>query len=279
MTTDVRYNARSLRIGAVGYLNSKPLVEGLSHFVQGASLQFDTPSQLAERMKSGEFDIGLIPVVEFLSWEKATYVGGLAVGSFGPVMSVCVHSRKPFDQIRSMALDEGSKTSIALMRILFKEHGWNAGITESFPLTKRPEDNFADALLLIGDRAMVQELKGYPYKMDLGEEWKRMTGLPFVYALWAVRPGLELTLDEIQGFHRALAAGKKKILEIAGREASRLGKDPGLCVKYLTQNIKYELDNKELEGLRLFQKKLENMGMIHGREIHEVDRLDSPGNG
>jgi len=266
---------RSLRIGAVGYLNSKPLVEGLQSFLPSATLEFDMPASLAIRMKSGEFDVGLIPAVEFLGWERSTYIPGLCVGSFGTVLSVCVHSRKPFGQIQSMALDAGSRTSIALMKVIFHENGWQLEKTKPFPLESHPEENIADAVLLIGDRAMIGELEGYPFKMDLGDEWKRLTGLPFVFALWAVRPGLKLTTPQTNAFHQALRLGKENIKTIAYREATALGKNPEKCLNYLTKNIKFDLGNSELEGLTLFQAKLISMGLIHQRIFHEVDQLNT----
>lgn len=266
---------RPLRIGAVGYINSKPLVEGLLAFLPSATLDFDFPASLALRMKSGEFDVGLIPAVEFLGWERSTYIPGMCVGSFGPVLSVCVHSRKPFAQIQSMALDAGSRTSIALMKVIFRENGWQLEKTKPFPLESTPEDNIADAILLIGDRAMIGDLEGYPFKMDLGDEWKRLTGLPFVFALWAVQPGLKLTTTETNAFQKALTLGKQNIEAIANKEAAALGKNPEKCLSYLTKNIKFDLGQRELEGLTLFQTKLIRMGLIHQRIFHEVDQLDT----
>lgn len=267
--------SKPLRVGAVGYLNSKPLVEGLQSFLPSSTLSFDTPASLAFRMKSGEFDVGLIPVVEFLAWERSTYIPGLSVGCFGPVLSVCIHSRKPFGQLQSMALDAGSRTSIALMKVIFRENGWQLEKTQPFPLESTPEDNIADAILLIGDRAMVGDLNGYPFKMDLGEEWKRLTGLPFIFALWAVQPGLKLSKTQTEAFHQALCLGKQNLEAIALKESKALGKDPEKCLSYLTNNIKFDLGNNELEGLKLFQTKLNGMGLIQKRIFHEVDQIDT----
>lgn len=278
MPTDFSHDCRALRVGAVGYLNSKPLVEGLETLLPHATVKYDAPASLAQRMKSGEFDIGLIPVVEFLTWEAATYIGGLAVACSGPVGSVCVHSRVPFNQVRTMALDEGSRTSIALMHVLFRENGWDSGKTCPFPLDKNPMDSKEDAILLIGDRAMAAGLDGYSHRLDLGEEWHRLTGLPFVFALWAVRPGLGLTEKEIGAFHAALALGRSHVAEIARREAEALGLDTKSCIHYLTHNIRFDLGELELRGLSVFQKKLKTSGLITGRDIHEVHRLDTWGN-
>ena len=267
--------SNQMRIGVVSYLNSKPLVEGLQSLLPKAILEFDTPSRLSTRMKSGEFDIGLIPSVEFLAWENSTFIGGIAVACFGQVQSVCIHSKKPLNQIRSMALDEGSKTSIALMRVIFEENNWKLNETKSFPMDGNPHDIHSDAVLLIGDRAMADYLPGFPFKMDLGEEWKRLTGLPFVFALWAVRPGLKLSAMEIKAFHEALNLGKKNIRDIATRESTLLGKDSEKCFLYLTNNIKFDLGTGELTALSLFQTKLVGMGLIKGRNFHEVDQLGS----
>jgi chorismate dehydratase len=174
-----------------------------------------------------------------------------------------------------MALDEGSKTSIALMRVIFEENNWKLDETKSFPMDCNPHDIHSDAVLLIGDRAMASNIPGCPFKMDLGEEWKRLTGLPFVFALWAVRPGLKLSAMEIKAFHEALDLGKRNIRNIATRESALLGKDPDRCFLYLKNNIKFDLGPVELKALTLFQTKLVEMGLIKGRNFHEVDQLDS----
>lgn len=265
-----------LRIGAVSYLNSKPLVEELDRLLPRSTLEFDTPSRLAHRMKSGEFDIGLIPLVEFLNWEDCRYLPGMAVGCQGPVRSVCVHSKVDWKLVNSMAMDEGSRTSVALTRVIFRDRGWNTGPTHPLPMTDSPSASSADAVLLIGDRAMDPSLPGYPWKLDLGQQWLELTGLPFVFALWAVRPGLKVSSAAIAAFQESLELGKQRIAKIARREAGILKKKEADCLDYLTNNIKYDLGPEQLKGIAEFQKKLDSLGLAKWRTIHEVDQDDSP---
>lgn len=264
-----------LRIGAVGYLNSKPLVENLQALVPGSALEFELPSRLADRMAAGEFDVGLIPVVEFLKNPSSTYLPGLAVGCRGPVLSVCVFSKVPLDQICSISIDEGSRTSAALLRVLFQGNNWPIGSVFPLPVSQSAETVETDAVLIIGDRAMRQTLSGFPYRLDLGEEWYRQTGLPFVFAVWAVRSGLKLAPEVIDGFQAALKLGMLSVANIAVREAAHLGKDPDLCLHYLSHHIRYDLGRAELAGLYLFQRRLDQLELVPWRTIHEVHRLDS----
>jgi chorismate dehydratase len=268
-------SGQGLRIGAVGYLNSKPLVEDLQALIPGSSLEFELPSHLADRMAEGEFDVGLIPVVEFLKNRFCTYLPGLAVGCRGPVLSVCVFSKVPFDQIRSISIDEGSRTSAALLRILFHGNYWSIGNVHPLPICQSAETVETDAVLIIGDRAMRQKLPGFPHRLDLGEEWFRQTGLPFVFAVWAVRPGLHLAHEVIEGFQAALNRGMQSLPRLAVREAALLGKDPDLCLHYLSHHIRYDLGATELAGLHLFQRRLDQLAIVPWRAIHEVHRLDS----
>lgn len=263
-----------LRIGAVGYLNSKPLVEDLQVLVPGSTLEFELPSRLADRMAVGAFDIGLIPVVEFLKNRSSTYIPGLAVGCRGPVLSVSVFSRVPFDRIGSISVDEGSRTSVALLRILFHENSWPLETVVPLPISQPAESVQTDAVLIIGDKAMRHELPGFPHRLDLGEEWFRQTGLPFVFAVWAVRPGLALSREVVEGFQAALNHGIEALPRLATREATLLGKDPKLCLHYLSHHIRYRLGSSELAGLHRFQHRLNQLALVPWRSIHEVHQLD-----
>src|SRR5437764_13547276 len=182
----------TLRVGAVNYLNSKPLIERLTDFAPSVELSLDLPSRLADRMAAGGLDVGLIPVVEFFRGDGYSFVPNIAIGSRGPVLSVTLFSRVPWPEIRSVALDEGSRTSSALTQILLrKRYGVNPEV-RPLPIDAGPEDVKTDAVLLIGDRAMRACLPGFRYAFDLGEAWPAWTGLPTVHALWAVRGGVRL---------------------------------------------------------------------------------------
>lgn len=249
-----------LRVGAVNYLNTKPLIERLSEFAPEIDLTLDLPSRLADQMAAGELDVGLIPVVEFFRGDGYTFIPGIAIGSRGPVLSVTLFSRVPWMAIRSVALDEGSRTSSALTQILLrKRYGVNPEVCP-LPIDTPAEDMTTDAVLLIGDRAMRACLPGFRYSYDLGEEWTAWTGLPMVYAVWAVRGGIELGATE-KAFHRAKEYGLSQVGQIAEREALALGLDPGYCRRYLDTLIRYDLGPLELAGLRKYRELAVELGL------------------
>lgn len=249
-----------LRVGAVNYLNTKPLIERLTDLAPQIELSLDLPSRLADQMAAGELDVGLIPVVEYFRGDGYSFIPGIAIGSRGPVLSVTLFSRVPWPEIRSVALDEGSRTSSALSQILLRQrYGVNPAI-RSLPIDAIAEDVPADAVLLIGDRAMRACLPGFRFAYDLGEEWSNWTDLPMVYALWAVRGGVELGATE-QAFHQAKAYGLSKAGEIAQREAPALGLDPGYCRRYLDTLIRYDLGPRELAGLRRYHELAAEIGL------------------
>jgi chorismate dehydratase len=267
----------NLRIGAVNYLNTRPLIERLTDFAPNLELTLDLPSRLADRMAAGDLDVGLIPVIEFFRGDRYSYIPDIAIGSRGPVLSVTLFSRVPWPEIRSVALDEGSRTSSALTRILL---GKRYGIEpEVCPLAiDTPADDLAtDAVLLIGDRAMRACLPGYRYAYDLGQEWTDWTGLPMVYAVWAVRPEVELGAAE-HAFHRAREHGLAHAGEIAQRESARLGLDPGFCRRYLTNIIRYDLGSAELAGLRKYHQLAAELGLAPrgaSIDLHRPDLVES----
>lgn len=246
-----------LRVGAVNYLNTKPLVEGLMDFAPNIHLSFDLPSRLADQMAAGELDVGLIPVVEFFRAKTYTIVPGCSISSRGPVLSVTLFSRVPWGEIRSVSLDEGSRTSAALTKILLA----NPAIQyHPLPISAPADDAPTDAVLLIGDRAMKACLPGFEFSYDLGAEWFDRTGLPMVFAVWAVRPGVDLGEAE-QAFVKAKRHGLSRAGVIAEREAKLLGLDPGYCRRYFDTIIRYDLGEPELAGLRRYYQLATDLGL------------------
>ena len=155
-------------------------------------LVLDVPSRLADLLADGRLDVALIPAIEYFRGEAYTIVPNIAIASRGAVLSVTLFSRVPWDGIRRVALDVGSRTSAALAQVLLrKKHGLRPEVLP-LALESNAEDADADAVLLIGDRAMRACLPGFAHAYDLGREWHEWTGLPFVYAFWAVREGVEL---------------------------------------------------------------------------------------
>jgi chorismate dehydratase len=250
MTTSIE---GAVRIGAVNYLNSKPLIEGLAGLLPDAELSLDYPSRLADDLEAGRLDVALVPSIEVLRHPNYEVVSDACVATHGPVMSVKLYSRVPFGMIRSLALDAGSRTSAALVRIMLRERYGVIPRLEPFPFEQSPSATRADALLMIGDRAMHQPEGEFVGTWDLGEEWLRWTGLPFVFAVWAARAGTELaTVEEALGKARDL--GLERAATIAKREAPLLGLSEATAYNYLTKNLHFRIGPAERSGLRLFSR-------------------------
>jgi chorismate dehydratase len=238
----------SIRIGAVNYLNTKPLIHDLTALAPQAELVLEVPSRLADLLSQGRLDVGLIPAIEYFRAGTYSIVPGLCIGSRGPVLSVTLFSRVPWKDIRRVALDVGSRTSAALTQIILRKRYGIAPQIVPLPMDQQAEQSDADAVLLIGDRAMRACLPGFEFAFDLGREWHDWTGLPFVYAFWAVREGVEL--GAVEGArHESLRRGRRDVGKIAQEEAPRLGLDAGFCRRYLDTIIQFDMGPRELEGL------------------------------
>jgi chorismate dehydratase len=211
----------------------------------------DYPSRLAPQLQEGQLEVALIPVIEYFRSADYTLVPGISIASHGPVLSVTLFSRVPWTAIRRVALDEGSRTSAALAQILLRQrHGIKPEV-RPLDFDQPAENTDADAVLLIGDRAMRACLPGFAHAFDLGQEWHEWTGLPFVYAAWAVRAGVELGPVQ-DALHEAKKRGCANVGLIAAREAPGLGLDAGFCRRYLSNIIRFDLGPRELAGLQRF---------------------------
>jgi chorismate dehydratase len=242
---------RALRIGAVKYLNTKPLIHELEELALETELVLDLPSKLAEDLAEGTLDVALIPVIEYFRGDGYRIVPDIAIASFGPVLSVTLFSRKPWSAIRRVALDVGSRTSAALTQVLLrKRYGVTAELID-LPMNADADQVDADAVLLIGDRAMGACLPGFAHAFDLGQEWHDWTAMPFVYAVWAVRPGAVLGTVET-ALHEAKERGRRDVGRIAHHEAPGLGLDAGFCRRYLANIIRFDLGPREQVGLMHF---------------------------
>jgi chorismate dehydratase len=238
----------AVRVGAVNYLNTKPLIHELETLASNIELLLDVPSRLADLLAEGRLDVALIPAIEYFRSGSYTIVPDISIASRGPVLSVTLFSRVPWQSIRRVALDEGSRTSAALCQILLRKRYGVEPEVLSLPLDRAAEDVNADAVLLIGDRAMRACLPGFAHAFDLGQEWHDWTGLPFVYAFWAVREGVELG-SAAEAFQEAKRRGSAQIGPIAHREAPHLGLDAGFCRRYLQSIIHFDLGPREQAGL------------------------------
>lgn len=233
-----------IRIGCVPYLNAKPLLEGLD----GVLLL--PPADLVGLLTGGKLDVALLPAVEVLR-RKLAFVPGIAIASPGKTDSVKLHHHVPVAEIRRVALDRNSRTSNMLTRVLLeKRYGLRPKYVVRDP-SKGLSFKAVDAVVTIGDTSF---RPGSAPFLDLGSEWRAFTGKPFVYALWAHRPGHPAAREIAATLKAAKRRGTARIPEIAKREAARLKLTPAYCRKYLTEAITFDLGPAERAGLRLFGK-------------------------
>ena len=241
-----------LRIGAVAYLNAKPLVCGLSRLAPRAEVIVDLPSRLADELAAGRLDVALIPSVEYFSHPGYRIVSDACVACDGPVMSVKLFGRVPAPRISTLDLDEGSRTSAALARILLAERLGRKPRSRPLPIGDSLGDSTADAVLLIGDRAIREPAGRFAFVWDLGEEWSRWTGLPFVFAMWVARPEVELG-NLAEALNAARDEGVRRLDEIAARESLNLAIPAATCRRYLRNHLRFELGPRQRQGLERFR--------------------------
>ena len=261
-----------LRVGAVSYLNTKPLIHGLAPATPGIELSLDYPSRLADQLSAGELDVALIPSIEFLAAPDMAIVSDACIGCRGPVWSVKLYFRCPPADVRTLAVDEGSRTSGVMAQILLHQlHGVRPKL-QRLPLSAGASDCDADCVLVIGDRAMHQSNRGFAEVWDLGDRWCRWAELPFVFAMWVARRGI--AAEEI-GAVLSLARdrGVAAIADIAREHAARMGFTVEQVIDYLSYNLHFTLGAREHRGLRLFYRHAADLGLAPaGRETTWDDR-------
>lgn len=249
------------RLGAVQYLNTKPLVHGLA--ARGLDVAYDLPSRLADRLSRRELDVALIPAIELFRGDGYRIVSDACIGCRGPVMSVKVFFRTSPARVGSLAVDEGSRTSATLARILLAERYGIRPEIEVLPIGSRIEETRADAVLLIGDRAIGSVRGAFQVVWDLGDEWVRWQDLPFVFAVWAARK--DVPAAAVSGVAPILAAardtGRANLAAIASAEAASHGLTVPQCLGYLRDNLHYELGPRERAGLATFYRLAVDLGL------------------
>ena len=250
-----------LRVGAVQYLNTRPLVQGLA--ASDLDLSYDLPSHLADSLAAGRLQVALVPSVEVFRHPEFRIVSDACIGCRGAVMSVKLLFRVPPHRVASLAVAEGSRKSASLARILLAEmHGVLPRI-EPLPIGAGSNDTEADAILLIGDRALGPATAGGSFQgvWDLGDEWCRWTGLPFVFAVWAARPDA-VSPELAARLAAARDAGLANLPAIAAVEAATHGLTIPQCLGYLRDNLHYHLGARELEALRLFREHAVRLALV-----------------
>jgi chorismate dehydratase len=251
-----------LRVGIVNFLNSKPLAWGFlkGHHADLFAPSYHPPALVARLLGQGNLDIGLIPSIEVQRIPNLRVLPDMCVGAKREVRSVVLVSRGPVEEIRRVALDLNSRTSSTLVRILMRER-W--GLDPEY-LHERPDPermlNEADAALIIGDPALRLDREKY-HVIDLAAEWNTLTGLPFVFAVWAVRPEVEVP-DLPFYFKSSLRYGLSSLDTLVREAAAELGLDTSEVRSYLTENLHFFLRAEEIEGLEEFYRRAYSHGMI-----------------
>ncbi|MCG8449544.1 MAG: menaquinone biosynthesis protein [Pirellulales bacterium] len=251
-----------LRIGAVNYLNTRPLVYGLADLLPEAQLSYDYPSRLADSLSVGDLDIALVPSIELALHPEWSIVSDACIGCLGSVLSVKLMFRVAPQKVRQLALDDGSRTSAVLAQILLAElYGVRPEIIP-LPLGYEPEESAADAVLVIGDRAIRSRQSDFVEVWDLGDRWCRWAELPMVFAMWVARPGVVVEAPAI-----ALAAardyGVEKLQVIAAEQSLAMQLPQPLVEEYLCRNLYYRLGPRQQRGLALYYQKAAELGFIH----------------
>jgi chorismate dehydratase len=252
---------KRVRLGAVGYLNARPLVHGLDQRTDLVDLRFDVPSRCATRLHEGGIDLGMIPSIEYLRGpEPYRIVPDLGIISHAEVASVALFSRVPLAQVRRIGLDTSSRTSAGLTRVLCREAWGIDPVFEPLPPGVAAAVEEVDAALLIGDPALfLDHASAGLTKIDLGAEWTRLTGLPFVWAFWAGRAGA-VDAARIAALQEARDKGVRDSDAIA--DAYCGPERAALCRTYLRENIKYRLGEREAQGLRRYYELAARHGVV-----------------
>lgn len=250
----------TIRIGAVSYLNTKPLIFQLKELLPGCELILDLPSRLADRLAARDLDVALIPSVEYLRGVGGVIVSDACIACHGEVRSVRLIFRKPPQQIESLALDVGSRTSATLAQVLLAKRFGIRPKLQPLAIDSSLEETDADACLIIGDRAMNIATSPYCEVWDLGQEWTQETGLPFVFALWIAHT--ELAAPIVEAFELSRDAGLSNLDQIVSQEAPRYGLSEAACREYFQQHLYFYLGREELAGLQLFSDQAAQLGLI-----------------
>jgi len=231
-----------LRIGCVKYLNARPLIHGWS-----GAVDFDHPAALCRKLERGDLDVAMVSSLEFLRRPIYRIVDKISISSRGPVYSVLVAHREELSRIQEIKLDPASETSVALLRCLLAQRGLNPRLVLWH---RHPAD--ATARLLIGDQAIRFRKKHSDYRLwDLGEEWKNAINLPFVFALWLIRPEIEKAKEIADALRRLRDHNLENLDDLVSTQSEI---SPASCRKYYREHLFFDFAEPEKAGLREFHR-------------------------
>lgn len=256
------------RIGAVSFFNTRPLICGLDE-VAAVEVIRRPPAELADLLDSGAVDVALTPSIDFQLTEREwTILPVGAIGSLGEVLTVRVFSSVPFEQVSLLRCDVHSHTSVALARLVWRLRyvrdvgvrpyhaaGGGAGAETDGP------DEQDSAVLLIGDKVL-EHLGRWAFELDLGQAWTELTGLPFVYAFWAMRSESLSKAEALTGLLRgALARGQSELAALSRRYGGEHGFTEALAARYFSENVRFDLGQAQCAALERFYELAEGQGI------------------
>jgi chorismate dehydratase len=239
-------------VGAVSYLNTKPLLYGIqrSPVMDDIKLVIDYPARIADMLLKDEIDMGLVPVAIIPKMKQFYLNGNYCIGSDGPVASVCLFSENPIESIKTILLDYQSRTSVQLARILLKEYWKISPNLENAGADFRNQIRDATAGVVIGDRALEQRTIS-PFSYDLGEAWKSLTGLPFVFAAWISNKPMDESF--VRKFDDANRLGIQQVDAVVAENPYHFFN----LHEYFTQYLNYHLGKEQRTGLEKFLQYLQ----------------------
>lgn len=263
---------RRLRVASVAFFNSKPLIEGLADD-PAIELSLAVPSKLLGELASNRADVALLPVIDYPSLDGLRIVPAGGICCDGPTLTVRLFARVPATQIRTVACDPDSHTSVALAKVLF------ARLYKTAPAyvdLRDATDARDEARLLIGDKVICEEPPGFDVQVDLGEAWKQLTGLPFVFAVWCARRGVELG-DLPRALERAKRAGLADVDSLVRDYAVPRGWPAQVARRYLTEYLTYDIGPRQLAAIGLFHRYADELGLLpHGYRPLDVVPMPAP---
>ena len=251
-----------LRLGVVEYLNARPLAFGLDRHPERFALRFDVPATCARLLHEGAIDVGTVPSIEYLRGEDLSVVPDIAIGCDGPIESVAIFSTTPIERVRTLALDATSRTSVTLAQVLCARHFGIGPEMRAMPQDPAAMLQACDAAVVIGDAALFfdHEAAGAE-KLDLGHAWQAYTGLPFVFAFWAGRPGGVASGDiDFLRAARDAAVAAPDVVSAAFFPADPVRAARG--TRYLRDNVKYGLSDRQIEGTTRFFREAAELGLV-----------------
>ena len=248
--------SKPFRIGSVSFLNARPLIAGLDEDSR-VKLSLEVPSRLLDGLRQRRYETALLPVIDYQRLEGLTIIPAGGIGSDGETLTVRVFSRVPIERISRVACDTDSHTSVALVKAILVER---YGLSPQFSDLSEAHD--AETMLLIGDKVVCEAPVGYPHQLDLGEAWKTLTGLPFVFAVWTTQHTTDLH-GLYETLHAAHSRGMQRIEAIVREFAIPLGWPAALARKYLTEHLTFDVGKREIEAIRLFHHKAYAHGVLN----------------